>query len=374
MANHTIEINGVNFSPFRVGLKHPKLSWMIMMLNKYGIAHAIVKDEVGLKGTMLYVQQGNIELCNGILTQELVSFTAKTDNFEDGPEVAIRITIDDLPDDHEFFEAQIAGQTIDTTPVPFVGKAAGVYGDKRMTVPAPTEEDEEDPFAIPDTKAGTDEAVQESGDTDDEDEWGFDDEDETPDPTPEQDEASDEAQAEVAEEKPVKDKKKKKKERKEATDPDFSDAEPSDIKYTPVTGDEFLQVDDILGHEDIVYPIKSKQPIRMYDADSSTLSAIGCKELNSDPLVVTLYARFKSSPLPYRYNPVPKADFNSLLNELIRKHNGIQEASAGSFFHWTVKAKAEEGLIKCQRLTEDGRWVEVLPKTERTKAIKERAK
>ncbi len=356
MSNSTIEINGVKFVPFRTGLKHPKFTWFIMMLNKYGIAHALVSGERHLQGQMLYVQQGNIELCNGILSQELAVFTAKTDNFSEGPSMEIIVSIDDLPNDHDFFEVQLEGKTL-----------ISVLADSVQT---------REEVLVPETPAS---------DEDDEDEdfdWGFqdpyevpsedEDEDEEPVPAPTHDEPVE------AEPDPVPTKKKKKvaPELAEAAplDPEMAGAGENPLQqYTPVTGEEFLTVDEVLPFEDVVYP-GQKTPTRMYDAESSTLSAVGAKDIKTDPLVVTLYARFKSGGTVYRYAGVPRADYNSLLNEIIRKQNGIQEASGGSFFHHTIKVKAEEGKLPCQRLGDNNEWVVVLPKSERTKAIKERAK
>lgn len=392
MANHEVEVNGTKFVPFQTGLKHPKLSWFIMMLNKYGIAHALIGH--GMLGQILYVQQGTVELCNGIINQELARFNATTDNLDDGPVSEIRILINDLPNDHAFFESQIAGQKID---LESVVKADGVgevfevakvdYNaveekaladlsdfkakDETLKAPAVAVEEQPDGSVIIDVDATvlSDEIVTEADDDTDEDEddgWDFEDADDE-DGVDEIDDPIQEAVEVPA--KPVK----VKPQPVEATDPDFDTASAPTTDYAAViNGTEFLLADELLAFEDVALP-DVKKPIRMYDVNSSTLSALGCKELSKDPLVVTMYVRFKSGGKYYRYNPVQKADYNTVLNEIVRKAQGIQEASAGSVFHHIIKVKGEEGQVKCQRLDDAG-WVIVQPKSERTKDIKLRAK
>lgn len=363
MQNTKNENDGKTYVNFRSGIKHPKLSWVIMMLGHYGIAHRLYHT---LQGAMLQVEQGTIELATGILNQELATFDAVVSNNEDGPTLRVTVTIDDLPDDHTFFEEQLAGHVM-------------IGGEVPKIVPVPAE--------LP---AIEEDDTEDEADPDDLDDWGFDDiEDDDDDDDPTQEELTEtkqqieeivanrdaiEVEAKVTDAvavdpKPVKTKKDKK--RREPTDPDFQEAAPPvDNLAAPVDGTEFLTADETLAHEDVTYP-KVKKPIRMYDVDSSTISAFGAKRLAHDPLIVTLYVRFKSGATVYRYNPTPTADWNTLLNLAIRRKNGVQEASTGSFFHHAVKVKAEEGTLNCQRLTDDG-WVNVLPKAERTKQIKQR--
>lgn len=398
MANHEVEVNGTKFVPFQTGLKHPKLSWFIMMLNKYGIAHALIGH--GMLGQILYVQQGTVELCNGIINQELARFNATTDNLDDGPVSEIRILINDLPNDHAFFESQIAGQKID---LESVVKADGVgevfevakvdynaveekaladlaeFKAVEVLDPITEEVDEVGPVIDVDATVLSDEVVTED-DEDDENEddgWDFeDDEDDEVVGTYDEIEAMGREEGEAIADAvlgPTVKTKKAKSEPVEATDPDFETAsEPTTDYAAVINGTEFLLADELLAFEDVALP-DVKKPIRMYDVNSSTLSALGCKELSKDPLVVTMYVRFKSGGKYYRYNPVQKADYNTVLNEIVRKAQGIQEASAGSVFHHIIKVKGEEGQVKCQRLDDAG-WVIVQPKSERTKDIKLRAK
>ena len=400
MANHEVEVNGTKFVPFQTGLKHPKLSWFIMMLNKYGIAHALIGH--GMLGQILYVQQGTVELCNGIINQELARFNATTDNLDDGPVSEIRILINDLPNDHAFFESQIAGQKID---LESVVKADGVgevfevakvdYNaveekaladlsdfkakDETLKAPAVAVEEQPDGSVIIDVDALvlSDEVVTED-DEEEDDGWDFEDDDsEDEDEADEALEVLEEVLATLVEQNSKPDPevkvKKVRPEPVEATDPDFETAsEPTTDYAAVINGTEFLLADELLAFEDVALP-DVKKPIRMYDVNSSTLSALGCKELSKDPLVVTMYVRFKSGGKYYRYNPVQKADYNTVLNEIVRKAQGIQEASAGSVFHHIIKVKGEEGQVKCQRLDDAG-WVIVQPKSERTKDIKLRAK
>jgi hypothetical protein len=345
-----LEVNGITYVPFKAGIKHPKLSWLILMLNRYGIPHLISKGQT-LSGPMLYVQQGTIELATGILTQELAVFIARTTNYEEGPDVTITVTIDDLPDNHEFFSLQLQGQEvmrIVEAPPPTVLEVIEVEGTVIHDV-------------IGDITTEIREHLEEKlAQDDDDDDWGF-------------DEVSLEAEDAVVEEPAPAKKKKKDKTVKPTNDPDFDTAtEPAPINV-PVTGTEFLRADELLAFEDVQFPVV-KKPIRMYDVNSSNISAIGAK-ITDDPLVVTMYIRFKTGDNVYRYNPISTADWNSTLNEAVRRQQGIQEASVGSFYYHTVKVKAEDGSIKCQRLVpESDSWMDVLPKAARTKEIKERAK
>ena len=364
------------FVNFRSGLKHPKLSWVISMLNKYGIAHNVVP---GLKGITLQVEQGGIEIASTILTQELGSFDAVALNNEDQPPVRITVTVDDLPDDHEFFQLEptplrvVKGDFKKDSLQKQVDKIVEAGGTPVLGPQTDDEIDAEFDAAIGSAKNVTP-VVEED---DDDDDWDFGDEDdEEPVPTPDPVEEPATDPDFVAEEAPkvsTPKKKKKMKEKKEAVDPDFDAAvDSTDDLSSPVDGTEFLEVDKVLQFEDIQFKDVKSGPIRMYDVNSSTLSAIGAKVLNSDPLVVTFYVRFKAGGSVYRYNPVPTADWNTIVNLCIRRTvHGVQEASGGSFLHHAIKVKAEEGLIKCQRLT-DASWVTVLSKAERTKAIKKR--
>lgn len=378
MTNY-LEVDGKTYVPFVTGLKHPKLSWLIMMLNLYGIAHVVAGQS--LQGPMLFVEQGTAELAQGILFQDLAVFTARTANFEEGPDVEITIKINDLPNDHEFFAAQIRGQKIDkivaaATPEP-EGQVIEITKDK--AAPIDTLEvievegkviDNDGPETLEDITDEIKEHLVESQEADDEDDddWGFDE------VSLEAEEAVEAVDTETVE--PIPDPPKKKKvkpEPKASNDPDFDDAEEAPARAAVLSGTEFLKADELLPFEDVQFP-KVKLPIRMYDVNSSNISAIGAK-ITDDPLIATYYVRFKTGASVYRYNPVATADYNESLNEAVRRQQGIMEASVGSFYYHTVKVKAEAGEIKCQRLNEDGTaWVEVQPKAARTKEIKERAK
>lgn len=376
----------LEFSNFRVGIKHPKLSWLCRMLDKYGIKWRLAN---GLKGQMLQVQQGSLDIATGILTQELMTLEITVDGAEEIASRAIVVTIDDLPDDHLFFEeflassyeaAERSASTVSDVVVEYAQE-----GKDSTEEPVPESEDFDTAIGLklvqPQAAAPV-ETEEEDVEASDEISWDFDDDDdEDDDPDTEEQEAIDvehrvidesetdpEFKAEVVP--PAEPKPRTRKEKHEANDPDFKVAEkPAVVESKP--GTEFLQADNLLVFEDVTFP-ETKQPIRMYDVDSSNVSRIGAKVLTADPQTVTFYVQYKGG-IPYRYNPVTRSDWNEALNLAIRKHKGIQEASVGSFIYNGIRILADEGTIKCQRLDGDT-WVKVLPKAERTKQIKNRDK
>jgi hypothetical protein len=349
-----IEHKGIYYNPFKLGLKHPKLTWMIKMLDLYGIAHRVERT---VQGEMLYVQQGGIESASVILGQALAEVDARVKNDKiEGPVTKVRVIIDDLPNDHPFFELQLQDFP------------------ERLGPVEPTQSIEEYLLYDPE-KAGTltedlvkDEPEEEA------DPWFDDDEEEVIEV-----ESRDVTDEEFVEEEavPVDKPKKVKPEPKEAVDPDFESAEDPAPAAPLVSSDDFLHADEELAFEDMIFP-KVAEPLRMYDVDSSNVSQIGFKTLTDDPLTVTFYITYKGNET-YRYNPVSKADANESLNLAVRKRRGVQEASVGSFLYHTVRDKADNGLIKCQHLVEEAgtgerKWVKVLPKKDRVAATKERAK
>lgn len=360
--SNTDERNYVNF---RAGIKHPKLSWLVALLNKYGVAHRMQNT---LQGQMLQVEKGTVELACEILNQELGRFTARVLNDDDAPTMDITVTIDDLPNDHEFFAMQTQtkdGSLVISVPAKVTPELVAEIGETLEEIfPDPVVEDDE-----------------EDEDEEDDSFWGFTDEDEDEDesvPEPSvgmvidveakviEDEPNfldtmkDEAQAEFAKSKKPK---KEKPVPSEPVDPDFETAVASESNEN-----DFLEAEQVLPFEETQFP-DTRDTIRMFDVDSSTLSAFGMRAMNKDPLLSTVYVRFKSGGTLYRYNPVPVKDANLILSTIIRRYKGVQEESPGSVFHYTIKVKGEEGTINVQRL--DGeRWVVVLPKSERTKALK----
>lgn len=363
--SRVIEVQGVNLVPYKSGMKYPKLGWIMMMLDKYGVPHAV--RNTGLKGSMFYVQQGSVELVHGILHQELVSFNASTLNHEEGKSVKISVVIDDLPDDHEFFEAQLEGYVqTDTSStlvvVEPVGEVIEVTESKATAEASVVVEEEE---IVPD--ASPEPADEDETDDDDDAEtesWFSDD-----DPVVEEEGPVIDVEATVEDVTDVEDE-------GESDDEDEFVGVESDPVYSKniVTGDEFLRIDTSVPFQMVELP-GVKAPVKMYDVNSSTISAVGCRELSKTPLNVVMYVRFKSSgPLSYyRYNPVQKSDYNNILNEIVRTHEGVKEASVGSLFHHTIKVKAEDGDIKAQKLKDD-QWYIVPTKAERTKDIKLRSK
>lgn len=362
--SNVIEVQGVNLVPYKSGIKYPKLGWIMMMLDKYGVPHAV--RNTGMRGSMFYVQQGSVELVHGILNQELVAFNATTVNHEEGKSVKISVVIDDLPDDHEFFEAQLEGYVetnLSSTLVEVEPTAGDVVEVTENSSTAEASVVIEDEAVVPDTEETVD-------DEDEDDTWFSDNEDESieqegdgpiidVDATVLSDEVVDPVEEETTDD-----------------DEEFAGVEDGPVySKNIVTGNEFLRIDASVPFQ-MIELAGVKAPVKMYDVNSSTISAIGCRELSKTPLNVVLYVRFKTSgPLSYyRYNPVQKADYNNLLNEVVRTHEGVKEASVGSLFHHTIKVKAEEGEIKAQKLRDDDQWHIVPTKAERTKDIKLRSK
>lgn len=339
LEKYTLEFKGQIFVPWRRML-HPKLSWVIQQLDSYGIAHMTKRrtDEDGSNATtMLYVAQGAIEICDEIM-QTPVNVPSMS------------LPPDELPDSHPFFERE----------------------EPESTVPAEYQEVVEAAEEIP-VETGTED---EDGD---DDSWGFDDDEDEEGPIIDVEaRVVEDDEFEADDPAPPSPKvKKEKPQPQEAVDPEFENAE--DPKpTTKLSGTEFTQVDEVLAYQDIMFP-GNTEPVRMYDVNSSNVSAIGSKPIKDKPLVVTFYIRYKSNgDITYRYNPVPTIDANEAFNLAVRRAAGIQEASVGSFCYHTIRDPAEAGLIKCQRTQSntDGSttWVKVIPKKERVKATKERAK
>lgn len=368
MANdesHILQRGGNSYVPWKVGLKHPKLSWVIAELNRYGIAHYVGSS---MRGQMLYVERGTIEVCSVILDAVI----AEVGN--------VRVIVDDLPNDHDYFQRPET-PAVEAVLATMQDVLDGVPVADAVSAEDFDDTDEDLESAVNDWDENEDEELSVGPDPDeDEDGWGFDEDDLDEGPTP--DNVIDishrvvdpEFQAEPAEPRTPKPKREKPVPQP-VNDPDFATGE--DPPPTAVLGGtEFLRADQVLSFSEVLFP-KTEKPIRMYDVMSSNVSAMGYKELVDNPLVCTFYIRYKSGAYVYRYNPVPKADANEALNLAVRRQEGIQEASVGSYLHYTIIDKANEDLIKCQRLEADEkgeRWVIVPPKKARTKAIKDRAK
>jgi hypothetical protein len=146
------------------------------------------------------------------------------------------------------------------------------------------------------------------------------------------------------------------------------------VPDAPVSGGHVLPyiervfVDSLAAGESVA-PAGPGIMVRMYDVDSSNLSAMGVTpddELNP-PSSLTLYVTFKGATT-YRYSPIAEATWEALHGEAVRVARGDQEASVGSTFHHMVKVYADEGVIKCERLDEEGGfWRVVPPKAQRPK-------
>ncbi len=318
---------GSEYLLFKTELFHPKVTWMCRMLAKHGIPHTI---KHGMRGLSLFVMRGYLEYASTLIHQPLGPALKICD-------VSIEITVDDLPNSHPVFEYEWDISDLEFKELGDKIDAIENELEAVLSGPEPTKpEPEPEPEATL-TNTVTEEEVSS-------DEWDFDIND-------------DDDEEELK------------------TDPDFDTTVPENpdtVAPAAFTGLEYISADEVLKVESVQYPAVSV-PITMYDIDSSTISAMGVKILTNDPETATLYVRFKSGATVYRYNPVPRSEWNELLNLAVRKKNGIQEASVGSFFHYAIKVKADEGKLKCQRLNDVNQWVVVPTKAERTKAIKSRS-
>lgn len=110
-------------------------------------------------------------------------------------------------------------------------------------------------------------------------------------------------------------------------------------------------------------------------AESSNISAYGhiIKGSDDDGDIAMFYCRFKSGAI-YRYAPVRLPWIIEITRNNIGKLNGDPTASVGSAFHHLIKSPADDGKIYCQKLNDDLRWVNVPPKSERTKKMKDMVK
>lgn len=135
---------------------------------------------------------------------------------------------------------------------------------------------------------------------------------------------------------------------------------------------DYLRANKAIPNEEVQYA-GVPQTVLMFEVGSANISRIGARIKQEDQVKCTLYAEFKGGVQPYRYAPVATARFNELLGEAVRKSEGRQEASVGSLFHHLIKVEADDGKIGCQRLA-DGKWVNVLPKKDRLKVVKDKHK
>lgn len=350
MANTKEKKSEVTWIAFRSLGQGAKRSWVLRSLMELGIPYELDNSATG---TLVRIPTTELETATGLMMQELGSFTAES-LIEIERATIITVTPDDLPDEHQFFHDQLVG-LMETERA----KSAEPRGESVVVTQALE-------------SIETAESEDESED-DDDDDWDFGDEDE--DDEIEAKTVVSDPDIELAtdpepEEKPKVKVHKKKKEKQEVADPDFEGAEEESVLEDDK---EYEQADELMQFEDVQFK-DVKTPIRMYDTNSGVLSAIGAKILTKDPLIVTLYVRFKSGDSVYRYNPVALTDWQTIMNLAIKRTvHGIQEASAGSFFHHAIRVKADDGIISCQRLADKG-WVNVLPKSERTKQIKNRDK
>ena len=116
-------------------------------------------------------------------------------------------------------------------------------------------------------------------------------------------------------------------------------------------------------------------PAVMKEVSSSNISSMGHSIVVSGAkpgeFVVSLFLQFKGGDY-YRYDAVPLQVLQELMKQAVESYKGNPDASVGSNFHHLVKVPADEGVFRCWKL-KDRDWVEVLPKSERTKELKKRA-
>lgn len=314
----------------------PKLVWAIMQMLRLGI-------DVDLSGVNIN-NKPILQIPNGYAELALAQLNTEIGMFELGTTNNVTMAWADLPEGHWFFTNagesaenkelwEKASQIVEDfwNPAPEGSTAkAGAMGSSKLADPAAyTPPVIEDPV-VEEAKAGTivgDPPVEED---DDDDNW--DDFDE-PAPEPEDD----------------------------------------DLK----AGVAYLKADEVLTHEIVEFPHikpdKAAHQIEMYyQPSSSNVECIGWAP-KTDPNVGTIYIQYKKGERVYRYSPRPITVWHNLLDEGVRRESGIIEASVGSLAHHALRVPADAGEIRCQRL--DGEhWAEVLPKAERTKETKDKAK
>lgn len=357
----------VEYVDFIRGVNNPKRNWIIAQLVILGVTHRV--EGMSFNGPVLQVKQGQIEKAHGVLNMTVGIMNtggALTDE---------NIKVMDLVDNHPLFVSKVdIGDIVtpvtneeiaksieeavdamvetlpavapqEATPLPLSAEDAdAILADiiakepstppTPLTVPAdepPVPEiiadelagpelleleaapDEEGPFAESDVEDDEDPFADDTDDL-----WGTDDEDDE----------------ELTE------------------DPEL----------------DYLRAEKVLDNADAEFAGVAG-PVHIYYVDSANLTGFGANISQKDQERCTFYVQFKGGPNPYRYAPVSTAIYYELLGEAVRKGEGRQEASVGSLYHNLVKVDAEAGKIKCQRLAE-GKWVEVLPKSQRLKAVK----
>lgn len=322
------------------GCHNPKLKWVSDQLEILGVQHRI--SGVGINGPILQVEAGKIEVAHSVLTLvvgmmnlggALTDDTIKVmDLIDTHPLFSSTTDIEDLP----FVSSvqappilQPEGQPVEP-PVPVIIENE-IFKEPEVTaqdVPVSAENVEAEPDPLENPTPATKGLVVE----DDDDLW-----------------ATDEA---------------------DDNDP-FADDEP-----TPEPGDgteenpelDYLKADKVLTHAEEKLPGVS-DPVVMYEVSSSNLSKIGGRINQDKQELCTVYTFFKGGAEPYRYGPVQTARYNEILSEAVRAGEGRPEASVGSLYHHLIKVDAEAGDIRCQRLV-GGKWVDVPPKKERLKLVK----
>lgn len=98
--------------------------------------------------------------------------------------------------------------------------------------------------------------------------------------------------------------------------------------------------------------------IRMFDCESSNVSAVGATDAKGDK--VGIFVRYKGGNY-YRYGPCTDSTWALVYAEILNKVEGRPSASVGSLVNRVLKAAADEGTITCYKLKDDA-WVKVQAK------------
>lgn len=319
------------FVDFLRGVRDPKLSWIMAQLVILGVVHRL--NGVCFSGPILQVAEGQIESAYKVLNATVgvmdIKGTVLTDD---------NVKVSDLIDSHPLFESDVDIEEMELGPATPPAEEDIFALDPVPETPAILTA-EQTPIASPvEFGAGADDADV---------------------PELPAESTTDEGDDPFAEDTAV----------DESDDDDLWNTDESPEEDPEL---DYQKADKLLTNSDVLFTGVGN-PVTMYEVSSANITGFGATISQKDQSNCTLYAQFKGGTSPYRYGPVTVVKFNFLLSEAVRVAQGRQDASVGSTFHNLIKVDADAGKIKCQRLA-DGKWVEVLPKSQRTKAMKEATK
>lgn len=327
MANsktETVENTFMDFKAFERGTA--RLQWVLALLAHMEIPFQVNENVVLHNACMVRLRSEDI-----VPAQELIQLEINAN---------ISVSIDDLHPQHSFFTRDMIRFGVDTlsfaeeAEVPTEAQAVAEQVDKVLAETATAEDNAE----------GNTEALglsEEEDDSDSEVDALFDDDEDE----------------------------------EEGSEEEVEEPEP---EIELIEGKEWKAAEEVLTHEMFDLPGTNAE-VQLFSMPSSNLLQYGYrgikpKEEGEKPKCA-VFARFKSGGTLYRYKPVSVGQARSIISEAVKrtvdeKAGRETKSSAGSLFSQIIRTPADEGKLTCHRLTDEGKWTEVLPKHLRPKKVK----